>query len=352
MLRGHVYIVNEVTLPVHLSYMFVGTSAGTRNNNIGLLADMFRVKQGDFIFFYIEASSSKKGRFFGIFKASNNFVYHLEDDNSKQPNLPLKLIYRKKIEPYNRVYPHGVLEWIALDKLPTYSKELLWSLIYRKMKGRRGNTMLLPWEVERLIGLIEDANDGETVPAQHYTFDPDNSIIISNNETHSYNLGERISLPLESIQKNETAFQAYILQELSIGNNTFCPEIFGENIVWIGNEVFAGSGMQKIDLLILEKLDEATFVYRIVELKHPKSIGNLPFAPEQLKYYIDWACEDCGGHLVGSTKFNIKPILLSLATTPNSTPTSVVNNVKALSSKANEPEVWEANLSFHLNKLL
>lgn len=63
MLRGHVYIVNEETLPIHLGHMFVGTNAGDSDNNISLLADMLRVKQGDFVFFYIEASLIKKGRF-------------------------------------------------------------------------------------------------------------------------------------------------------------------------------------------------------------------------------------------------------------------------------------------------
>jgi len=274
MLRGHVYIVNEVTLPMHLGHMFVGTTAGGKNNNIGLLSDMLRVKQGDFIFFYIESSGIKKGRFFGIFKASDNIVYHLEDDEAKQPDLPIKLIYRKKIEPYNRVYPEGVLEWVALDKLPTYSKELLWSLIYRKMKAKRGNTMLLPWEVERLMSLIEGTNNGKTVTASYYSFNSSSSTIQSSNRIHKHNMGEKVNLPLGSIKRSETAFQAYILQELSIGNNTFCPEIFGRNITWVGNEVFAGTGMQKIDILIFEKLDEASCIYRIIELKHPKSKKN------------------------------------------------------------------------------
>jgi hypothetical protein len=351
MLRGHVYIVNEVTLPVHLSHMFVGTNAGDKDNNISLLADMFRVKQGDFIFFYIEASVTKKGRFFGVFKATDNTVYHLEDGEAQQPNLPLKLIYRKNIEPYDRVYPEGVLEWIALDKLPTYSKELLWSLIYRKMKGGRGNTMLLPWEVKRLMSLIEDTNNGRTVTAPHYTFDLSSCTIQSSNSIYNHNMGERVNLPLENIKKSETAFQAYILQKLSIGNNTFYPEIFGKNIAWIGNEVFAGTGMQKIDILIFEKLDEATYIYRIIELKHPKSTGNITFASEQLRYYIDWAREDYGGHLLGGKKFNVKPILLSLTPAVNSIPSNIVNDIKELSSIAKDPEVWEADFSFQVKRL-
>jgi hypothetical protein len=74
-MRGHVFIVNDQTLPKHLEYMFVGTSAGERENNISLLADMMRVKGGDFIFFYIEGNQRVKGRFFGVFKALDNVVY-------------------------------------------------------------------------------------------------------------------------------------------------------------------------------------------------------------------------------------------------------------------------------------
>ncbi len=351
MLRGHVFIVNEITLPVHLGNMFVGTTAGDKDNNIALLADMFRVKQGDFVFFYIEASTLKKGKFFGIFRAIDETIYHLKGENATSPNLPLKLIYRKRIAPYERVYPTGVLEWIALDKLPTYSKELLWSLIYRKMKAGRGNTMLLPWEVERLIKLIQDANNGQTIPSQHYTFDSSNGVIQPSDRTETHNMGEIVTLPLEDIRKSETAFQAYILQNLSIGNNQFHPEIFGKNIAWIGNEVFAGTGMQKIDILIFEELDEATYIYRIIELKHPKSTGNTLFAPDQLRYYINWASEELGGHLLGGTKFNMKPILFSLTESFGSIPQNVVDDIKNLKDIATEPEVWEVDFGFNVRKL-
>jgi hypothetical protein len=263
----------------------------------------------------------------------------------------LKLIYRKKITPYERVYPRGVLEWIALDKLPTYSKELLWSLIYRKMKGGRGNTMLLPWEVERLINLIQDANNGQTITAQHYTFDSTEGIIHLSDRTDTHNMGEEATLPLEEIKKSETAFQAYILQNISIGNNQFYPEIFGRKIAWIGNEVFAGTGMQKIDILTFEELDEATYIYRIIELKHPKSTGNTLFAPEQLRYYINWACEELGGHLLGGTRFNMKPVLFSLTKTFGSTPQNVVNDIKQLGTIATEPEIWEADFSFNIRQI-
>jgi len=352
MLRGHVFIVNEDTLPIHLKYMFVGTGAGDKDNHISLLADMLRVKEDDFVFFYIEGNYDKKGRFFGIFRAVDNTVYHLKGEDAKHPDLPKKLIYRKEIKPY-RVYQKGVLEWIALDKLPTYAKELLWTLIYRKMKGKRGNTMLFPWEVERLISLIKDENNGQHLSGEHYTFDINRyEIIEEKNNTYTHNIGNPVEVPLKDAKKSETHLQAYILQNLNIGNNTFYPDIFGKNIVWIGNEVFAGSGMQKIDILTIEKLDETEYLYRIIELKHPKSNIGIKFAPMQLEYYINWAREDIGGHLLGSRKFNINPILLSFTESFNSVPSSVIQEIKELDKISNTPEIWEIDYNGNVNRIL
>jgi len=343
--------VNEETLPIHLEYQFVGVSSGGRDTNISLLADALRVKTNDFIFFYIEGRNTKKGRFFGVFRAVDNTVYHLTGSEALNPNLPVKLIYRKKIKPY-RVYQKGVLEWIALDKLPTYAKELLWTLIYRKMKGRRGNTMLFPWEVERLISLIKDENSGQYLSGQHFTFDTQRYVIVQGTQTNTHNAGTPIQIQLNNVKNSETHFQAYILQNLNIGNNQFLPQIFGKNIIWIGNEVFAGSGMQKIDILTIEKIDETEYIYRIIELKHPKSTTNIQFAPMQLEYYVNWAREDIGGHIIGGRRFNIKPILLSLTRRFNSTPSFVISQIRALNNISKSPEIWEMNYEGNINKIL
>jgi len=205
MIRGHVFVVNEKTLPIHLEYLFVGVSSGGRDANIGLLADALRIKKDDFIFFYIEGRNTKKGRFFGVFKAADNVVYHLIGDEANEPSLgkvynekrkrwePIKLIYRKKIIPH-KVYQKGVLEWIALDKLPTYARELLWTLIYRKMKVKRGNTMLFPWEVERLISLIKDENNGKHLSGQYFTFDITKYEIKQGQQTSTHNIGTPIQV--------------------------------------------------------------------------------------------------------------------------------------------------------------
>lgn len=351
MMRGHVFVVNENTLPIHLEYQFVGVSSGDKDTNIALLADILRVKKGDFIFFYIEARNIKKGRFFGVFKAADNLVYHLTGESALDPNLPKKLIYRKKITPYH-VYSKGVLEWVALDKLPTYAKELLWTLIYRKMKARRGNTMLFPWEVERLISLIKDENNGQYLSGQYFTFDTQRYEIIYGNQTKSHNIGKPIQVSLSDIKNSEMHFQAYLLQNLSIGNNTFFPQIFGRNIVWIGNEVFAGSGMQKIDILTIEKIDETEYIYRIIELKHPKSGIGVNFAPTQLEYYINWAREDIGGHILSSKRFNIKPVLFSFTRKFGSIPNSVITEMRSLNQISNSPEIWEMDYTGNINRIL
>jgi len=350
-MRGHVFIVNQQTLPKHLEYMFVGVSAGKKEKNIGLLADMKRVKKDDFIFFYIEGTQRIKGRFFGIFQAFDNEVYYVSGEEAKEPSLPKPLIYRKFIKPYE-VYQKGVLEWIALDKLPTCAREILWSLIYRKMKGKRGNTMLFPWETERLIALIREANDGKKLNGKHFSFCSDEFIIVTNSQTNELNLGNPVALNPEEVKKSETYFQAYILQQLETENNNFCPEIFGKNITWIGNEVFAGSGMQKIDLMTIEKINETNSIFRIIELKHPTSKASINFASEQLEYYINWALEDIGGHLKGAKKFNIKPILLVFTNKFNCVPQDVVKKIADLKNISFEPEIWEINCEGKTNKIL
>ncbi|MBO8131933.1 MAG: hypothetical protein H0Z29_10560 [Candidatus Marinimicrobia bacterium] len=211
--------------------------------------------------------------------------------------------------------------------------------------------MLFPWEVERLISLIKDENNGQHLSGQHFTFDITRYEINQGQQTSTHNIGTPIQVSLNDVKNSETHLQAYILQNLSIGNNKFLPQIFGRNIVWIGNEVFAGSGMQKIDLLTIEKLDETEYIYRIIELKHPKSGIGVNFAPMQLEYYINWAREDIGGHILGGRRFNIKPILLSLARQFNNIPNSVISQIRSLNQISSSPEIWEVDYSGNTNKV-
>jgi len=220
------------------------------------------------------------------------------------------------------------------------------------MKAKRGNTMLFPWEVERLISLIKDENNGQHLSGQHFTFDVQNYNIFQGNCTRTHNIGTPVQIQLNDVKNSETHFQAYILQNLSIGSKTFLPQILGKNIVWIGNEVFAGSGMQKIDILTIEKIDETEYIYRIIELKHPKSGIGVSSAPMQLEYYINWAREDIGGHIIGGRRFNIKPILLSFTRQFNSIPNSVISQIRSLNKISSSPEIWEMDYNGNTNKVL
>lgn len=177
-------------------------------------------------------------------------------------------------------------------------------------------------------------------------------LIIQGSETLNHNLGKPVSLNWNDVRNSETHFQAFILQNLQVENNNFYPEIFGRNIVWIGNEVFAGSGMQKIDLMTIEKINETRLLFRIIELKHPKSRMGLNFAESQLEYYINWAREDIGGHIRGAFQFNIKPILLTLTRRFSSISQNVRDEIQSLSSISFEPEIWEIDFTGKVNKVL
>ncbi len=169
-MRTHVFIVNDDTFPSHLQYLFAGTGAKDKDEDISLLSDIKRIRPGDLVLFYIEATSKVKGGFYGIFKVANYtpLVFHVTKQDGFQPNLGKKLIYRTLLEPYE-VYPKGVPEWEALDKLPVYATEIQWSLIYRKLKGKRGCTPLFPWEAQRLIDMIRDKNGGRPIATASFT---------------------------------------------------------------------------------------------------------------------------------------------------------------------------------------
>lgn len=156
----HVFIVNEKTFKYHLEYMFAGTgasdklspflqnatatfNASTERNLMGMIADISRIRIGDKIIFYLQATRNYEGQFFGTFKVTDNPFWDENDDtNYLKDNMEKGLSYRVKIEP-DVVYPKGVTEHQLLDSLDDIDKvsDMCWSLIYRKLKGNRGCTI-------------------------------------------------------------------------------------------------------------------------------------------------------------------------------------------------------------------
>jgi hypothetical protein len=199
-----------------------------------------------------------------------------------------------------------------------------------------------------LIGLIQSENHGVSLENEHFTFDKETYEIVVGNGTAAHEHGSPTEVILDSIGKTETHLQAFLVQGLKPFSNDFLPEIFGRNIIWIGNEVFAGSGMQKIDILTIEKTDDISYMHRLVEIK----LGSAGDASSQLEYYINWAREDIGGHLIGARDFNVKPVLVVLVEEFDSIPQDTVDQIANLRTISTEPEIYELNFQGRKNRVL
>lgn len=311
MATTHVFIVGTNTFKYHLEYLFVGT--GSRDNVIdfnnvssssihfqqenalvGLMADFSRVRVGDNVIFYLQQDGGtgiSEGKFYGVFKITS-LAFLDNNDNSQflKQQLGKSLTFRARIEPY-QVYPQGVTEWEALDEIGNIASpcQMLWSLIYRKLKGNRGNTMITLYESERLINLIRTKNNRNTLSGQHFTFDTSSQSIVKDNSRQTFNYTGRQEsfnlLPrlIEKYRRNqqfETHLQQNILQ--NIENITVFQN---ENIEWIGNEVSCGVGMQRIDIMLGSVDNQNNHKIIPIELKSTHAhIGII----KQLQRYVDW----------------------------------------------------------------
>ena len=103
----------------------------------------------------------------------------------------------------------------------------------------------------------------------------------------------------------EVHLQLYFTENTGINTNLDC--IVGNNLVWFGNEVACGVGMQKIDILTICQ-DEEKRRYRLIELKdesvHPEVV-------DQIEYYINWAPQNNGRYLDGAFDWNLQPIIVA-----------------------------------------
>jgi len=275
----HVFIVDSRTFKLHLEYLFAGTGAKDFkidfNNNpntslhptienmlVGMIADGSRVRRGDQIIFYLRQEIPKKiydGKFFGIFKSKNDWVFL--DKNDKQQylkdELKKSLTFRTLIEPY-KIYAEGVTEWEALDEIKnmTSPNQMLWSLIYRKLKANRGNTMITIYEAERLAQLIRNKNGRIELDCQNkvLSFDPSAQKVVCLNEKQvtyagrqeTINLLPRLVAKYKAGLSFESHLQAYITRNLGKGTNKGLDSAVLDNaqIEWLGNEVACGVGMQ------------------------------------------------------------------------------------------------------------
>ena len=243
----HVFIVDTKTFKYHLEYLFAGTGAkdnvidfntnpdtslkyATENNLVDLMTDSQRVRKGDYVVFYLQQNVAKEvyeGKFFGIFKVKEapSFLDNNDDQQFLKDELQKSLTFRTLIEPFE-VYSQGVTEWEALDEIKYIQSpnQMLWSLIYRKLKGNRGNTMITIYESERLFKLIRDKNKRKVLGGNRFTFDFINKVIKQDSDGHSYTgRRENVDILPRLINKYnqrkafEVHLQTYVVQ--NIGRN-------------------------------------------------------------------------------------------------------------------------------------
>ena len=331
----HVFIVNEKTFKYHLEYMFAGTGAAdklspflqnaaasihfsTERNLMGMIADISRIRIGDKIIFYLQATKNYEGQFFGTFKVLDAPFWDENDENNYLKDVMEKgLSYRVKIEP-DVVYAKGVTEHQLLDSLDDIEKvsDMCWSLIYRKLKANRGCTMITDKEYLRLLSKLRQQNNNQSLNITHgLTFNSANQLIETtdnenqyNGRTNEINIKDRLIYKFNSGRAFETHLQAYILQ--TIDRTPLKELLLRENLpTWIGNEVSCGVGMQRIDILTLQE-DENNVYANIIELKCGEAYDDI--VNRQLPWYIKWF-----NHYIGDTynkNIIIQPVVLTYET--------------------------------------
>lgn len=313
----HIFVVNDQTFKYHLEYLFAGTCAKSdspflRNPEYhnprkkedgvtarqelsiaGMIADVSRIRPGDRILFYLtEKADAHEGQFFGVFRATERAFFDSDDENYLSQELGVKLHFRVCVEA-ETVYPYGVSENEALDRLDgiTHPSQMCWSLIYRKLKGKRGCTMVTDYEADRLIRLIESRNQ-QPLLCEHFSFNENICCIVQSNEIHEYagakdslDLTPRIFVRAARNNAYEAHLQAFLLQNCDAAP---LNELTGQRNalpLWIGNEVSCGVGMQSIDTMFMQEDDENVYI-NIIELKCVDPYVRI--ITHQLPRYISW----------------------------------------------------------------
>lgn len=334
----HILIVDSTTFKVHLEYLFVGTGAKenrvdfnnhpktllhttTENMLASMISDGCRIRQGDQIIFYLQQQFAKgifEGQFFGIFKATGDcsFLDNNDEQQYLRKELGKSLTFRALIEPH-KVYTSGVTEWEALDEIKCISSpnQMLWSLIYRKLKGNRGNTMITIYEAERLIQLIRNKNNREELLCEDRTLSFDSEVqrvVCLDEKRRAYsgrqekiNVLPRLIEKCEAGKSFESHLQAYMVKHLGAKINKSLDDALlgGAEIEWLGNEVGCGVGMQRIDIMVSTKKNEQ----RTLVATELKAIEANESNMTQIKRYIDWIEQ----YYIPNHQGDIQPVLVA-----------------------------------------
>lgn len=311
----HLFIVDKTTFPIHLKYMFAGTGCSygsiisdTNNsfNNLknnssgknkyswakernicGMIADASRIRKGDKIAFYCTGIN----KFYGIFRAKD--ISFLEGQGSYLEKDLNKCLFLRVLIEADKVYSDGKLEWDVVDRFSNSGKsiDLLWSIIYRKLGGNRGNTVLNKHEEKLITKILQKKNTCiSCFPKDHFKFNEDKIEIEKDKSVYcsqkkiNIDILPRLIYKYNKNQSFETHLQAYLTQNIEI--NIELKKIFNiQQLNWIGNEIYCSMGGRRIDIMI-DVLDQnnKSILYPI-ELKDEEiKLG----ITNQLQKYLNW----------------------------------------------------------------
>ena len=268
----HLFIVDEISLKYHLEYGFVGTGKKDTNFDIELWKDIARLKHGDKIIFYTQ--NTKK--FYGFFEVAS-FPFFDSNHYLQPDTMPflgdseIKLQYRALIKPY-QVFRYGIDEFDLIDILPQSSRDVLWSVLYRKLKGARGCSPLFEHEFNIIFQKISQLNKYFPLNSQFFTFGNGQILSVSNGYEYSGNrMNPDIKQNILNNNYKESHLHALLIQYLNQR----------QNIKWLGNEVYCGAGMQAMDILTIDNNN----VFNIFEIKRGEIPNNIT---NQILKYIQW----------------------------------------------------------------
>lgn len=176
---------------------------------------------------------------------------------------------------------------------------MCWSLIYRKLKGNRGCTMLTKYEFNSLVKklcYINNLNNSYLLKkSKQFSFDDNSFKIIYNNSSHTYtgrtdsvDISHRMVFKCKNGNAFEAHLQAYIMQNFDKKPLNSLLIKFPNLTCWIGNEVSCGVGMQRIDIMTIQRNDQNVYI-RVVELKCVKPF--IEILNNQIPWYIRWVID-------------------------------------------------------------
>ena len=290
----------------------------TENGLVAMMADFSRVRIGDYVIFYLQAKGKNEGKFYGIYQIKSE-PFHEVKGSYLHKEIGKQLTFRALIKPF-KVFAEGITEWEALDEIKNLQSpnQMLWSLIYRKLKGNRGNTMITLHEANRLFYLLTQKNKNRAICGNSFSYNNGKQISL-NTPIYSYdgnintlfNIQPRLLYKKQKRKAYEAQLQMYIMH--NIGRNLSLDAALNvnpDNLEWLGNEVSCGVGMQRIDIMYSQNKDTITKEIVPIELKAvPASEDNV----KQISRYIDWIEQ----YYTPNTPSIIRPILICPASNLN-----------------------------------